>query len=64
LGAVAVDAGVEEDVELLSPPSTVIESARLRIDIEVEDRRYLLHIGGVRGRNRGMEQRLTARVAD
>jgi hypothetical protein len=56
LGSVVVDADVEDDVELLSPPSVVIGSARLRIDIEVEDRMCLLRIGGVRGRNGGMNR--------
>jgi hypothetical protein len=36
-GSVAVDADVDEEVELLSPPSVVIESARSRVDDEVED---------------------------
>jgi hypothetical protein len=36
-GSVAVDADVDEDVELLSPPSVVIESARSRVDDEVEE---------------------------
>jgi hypothetical protein len=35
--SVAVDADVDDDVELLSPPSVVIESARSRVDDEVED---------------------------
>jgi hypothetical protein len=37
VGRVAVDAEVDEDVEMLSPSFVVIESARSRGDNEVED---------------------------